>query len=146
MRTEWWRVKEVLNAVNGSTLLGVAVAAVGKAQVSRGPRGLLLATGYAYRFPLGRAFTVGNVVLTRQDLGWWEGRERVLLHEERHSWQYAVTLGLPFLPLYAAALGWSYLRGGDWWSHNIFETHAGLADAGYPPVSRRQQQRLGRTA
>jgi hypothetical protein len=140
------RLTAVANAVNGSTLLGLVVAAAGRAQVSRGPRGLLLATGYAIPFPPAGAFTLGNVVLTRHDAGWWAGRERVLVHEERHSRQYAVTLGLPMLPLYAVAAGWSYLRGGDWSTYNVFERRAGLADGGYPLVSRRQRRRRPRTA
>jgi hypothetical protein len=142
----WWRVKAAVNLLNGSTLLGLAVVAVGRARTSRGPRGLVLATGYRYRFPPAGAFTVGNVVITRHDPDWWEERPRVLLHEERHSLQYAVTLGLPMLPLYALAAAWSYLRGGDWSTYNLFETRAGLADGGYPTLSRRQRRRLARTA
>jgi hypothetical protein len=142
----WWRVKAALNVVNGSTLLGVAVAAAGRARLAQGPRGLLLATGFAYGFPPASAFTVGNVVLTRHDPAWWEGRERVLVHEERHSWQYAAVLGLPMLPLYVVAAGWSWLRGGDWSTYNVFERRAGLADGGYPLVSRRQRRRRPRTA
>jgi len=68
------------------------------------------------------------------------------VHEERHSWQYALTLGLPMLPLYAVAAAWSYLLGGDYATHNVFEVRAGLADGGYPPLSRRQRLRRGRTA
>ncbi|HSE55536.1 MAG TPA: hypothetical protein VLB03_07365 [Nocardioidaceae bacterium] len=142
---EWWRVKAVVNAVNGSTALGLAVAATGRARFSRGPRGLVLATGFAFRFPPAGAFTIGNVVVTRHDLSWWGPRQRVLVHEERHSWQYAVTLGLPMVPLYAVAACWSYLRGGDWSTYNVFETRAGLADGGYPSISRRRR-RLVRTA
>jgi hypothetical protein len=136
-----WQVKSVVNVVNGSTPLGLLVAAAGRARLSRGPRGLVLATGYAYRFPPAGAFTVGNVVLTRHELGWWDDRARVLAHEERHTWQYAASLGLPMLPLYAAAAAWSYLRGGDWSTYNVFETRAGLADGGYPLLSRRERQR-----
>lgn len=142
----WWRLKAAANAVNGSTLLGLGVAAVGRARLARGPRGLVLATGYDLPFPMAGAFTVGNVVLTRHDPAWWDGRDRVLVHEERHSWQYVVTLGLPFLPLYAVAAGWSFLRGGDWSTYNLFERRAGLVDGGYPLVSRRQRRRLARTA
>lgn len=141
-----WRVKAVLNAVNGSTLLGLGIAAVGRARLTRGPRGLLLATGFAYRFPPAGAFTVGNVVVTRHPEEWWESRDRMLRHEERHSWQYVAALGLPMLPLYALAAAWSYLRGGDHSTYNVFETRAGLADGGYPLVSRRQRLRRGRTA
>ncbi|HEX6248716.1 MAG TPA: hypothetical protein VFZ64_12670 [Nocardioidaceae bacterium] len=142
---EWWRLKAVLNAVNGSTLVGLGIARVGQARVRRGPRGLLLATGYRLGFPHASAFTVGNVVLTRHDPAWWESRPRLLVHEERHSWQYVVLLGLPMLPLYGAAAAWSYLRGGDPATHNLFETRAGLEDGGYPTVSRRQRRR-SRTA
>ena len=142
----WWRVKTLVNLVNGSTLLGLAVAAAGRARVSRGPRGLLLATSFAYRFPRAGAFTLGNVVLTRHDVEWLAQRDRMLAHEERHSWQWAVTCGLPMLPLYVAAMGWSYLRGGDLSTYNVFEVRAGLEDGGYPLVSRRQRRRRGRTA
>ena len=143
---QWWRVKSVVNAVNGSTLLGLGIAGLGRARLSRGPRGLVLATGYAYPFPRAGAFTVGNVVLTRHDAAWLGRRERMLLHEERHSWQFAVTLGLPMLPLYAVAAGWSYLRGGDVSTYNVFEVRAGLEDGGYSLVSRRQRLRRERTA
>lgn len=141
----WWHVKAVVNAVNGSTLLGLGIAAVGRARVGRGPRGLVLATGYRLGFPHASAFTVGNVVLTRHEVSWWETRSRLLVHEERHSWQYVALLGLPMLPLYGAAAAWSWLRGGDPATYNAFETRAGLADGGYPLVSRRQQRRA-RTA
>lgn len=143
---QWWRVKAVVNAVNGSTLLGLGVAAVGGARLRPGPRGLVVATGYRLPVPPAAAFTVGNVVVTRHGPGWWERHPRVLAHEERHSWQYAVTLGLPMLPLYGAAAAWSYLRGGDYATYNVFETRAGLADGGYPLLSRRQRLRPARTA
>ena len=145
---DWWRVKSVVNAVNGSTLLGLGLAVAGRADLRRGPRGLVLATGYRIGFPAAGAFTVGNVVITRHDPAWWGRREAMLVHEERHSWQWAVAMGLPMLPLYVAASAWSYARGGDWSTYNLFETRAGLADGGYPMVSRRERRRLrpGRTA
>jgi hypothetical protein len=142
----WWRVRAVANAVNGSTLLGLGVAAVGRADVRRGPRGLLLATGYRWSFPRAAAFTVGDVVLTRHDEAWWDGRDTMLRHEERHSWQYAACLGVPMLPLYVVAAAWSYLRGGDPAVHNAFERLAGLEDGGYPLLSRRERERLQRHA
>jgi hypothetical protein len=129
---QWWRVRQVVNAVNGSTLLGLGIAAIGGARVRHGPRGLLLATGFRFDFPPAGAFTVGDVVLTRHDLDWLAARPRLLAHEERHCWQYVACLGLPLLPLYAVAAGWSYLRGGDPATHNLFERIAGLADGGYP--------------
>ena len=55
----------------------------------------------------------------------------LLRHEERHSSQYAC-LGVPFLPLYFVAAGWSLLRTGNPGSANLFERHAGLQAGGYP--------------
>lgn len=134
-----WRWRQVANAVNGSTLVGLAVAAVTGARVIRGPRGLLLATGYRPALPRARAFTLGDVVLSRHDEAWWTGRDRLLRHEEQHAWQYAACLGLPMLPLYGAAAAWSWLRGGDPATHNAFERLAGLEDGGYPLLSRRER-------
>lgn len=54
----------------------------------------------------------------------------MLSHEEEHSWQYAYCLGLPFLPLYAIATGWSWLRTGDRASTNALEVQAGLSSGG----------------
>jgi hypothetical protein len=138
---DWWRVKEAANALNLSTAAGVGVAAAGRARLVRGPRGLLLATGYRLPLPAAPAFTVGNVVLTRHDEAWVAARPRLLAHEERHSWQYAACLGLPMLPLYLLAAGWSWARGGDPATHNVFERAAGLADGGYPLVSARERRR-----
>lgn len=138
---QWWRVKAVLNLLNLSTPLGVAVGALGRAAFRRGPRGLVLGHGYRLGFPVARAFTVGNVVLTRHPDGFLEERPVLLAHEERHTWQYAACLGLPFLPLYLLALVWSYLRGGDRAVHNVFERLAGLEDGGYPTVSARARRR-----
>lgn len=126
------RVKWCANWANGSTALGLAIARAGRAQVSRGPRGLYLAGGYRFGFPVAGAFTVGNVVLTRSD---WDRLQQLhpdlIAHEEQHSWQYVVCGGLPFLPLYGAALAWSWVRTGDFASRNVFERNAGLALGGY---------------
>ena len=130
----WWRVKQVANLVNGSTVLGLAVGCAGGARFSRGPRGLVLATGFRLSLPWAGAFTVGNVVTTRHDADWLRARPGLLRHEERHSWQYVVCLGLPMLPLYLLAGGWSYLRAGDLATGNPFERLAGLADGGYVRV------------
>lgn len=125
-------LRAVANTLNGSTLLGLAVARWGRCRVTRGPRGLLLADRYRFRFPIAGAFTVGDVVLTRHE---WP--ERVVMypdlldHEERHSRQYAVCGGLPFIPLYVAAMAWSWLRTGDRASANVFERRAGLQAGGY---------------
>lgn len=133
------RSKQVVNVLNGSTLLGLAVATAGGARLTHGPRHLVLAHGYRWPIPPAAAFTLGNVVLTRYPEGWWSGRDRLLRHEERHSWQYVVCLGLPMLPLYLFAAGWSLLRGAGPAGHNVFERLAGLEDGGYagPPGTTR---------
>ena len=67
----------------------------------------------------------------------------LLGHEERHSTQYAWCLGLPFLPLYFLAAGWS-LRTGNPGIANVFERHAGLQAGGYPgPASLDTHPRTG---
>jgi hypothetical protein len=142
----WWRFRVVANVVNLATPLGLLVALAGRCRLRRGPRGLVLASGYRLPVPANPAFTVGDVVLTRREPGFLEQRPRLLAHEERHSWQYAACLGLPMLPLYAAAAGWSYLRGGDVAVHNPFERLAGLADGGYPEVSARRRRRRAAAA
>ena len=58
-------------------------------------------------------------------------RPRLLVHEERHSTQYAYCLGVAMVLLYVLASAWSLLRTGDPASRNIFERLAGLADGGY---------------
>ena len=76
----------------------------------------------------------------------------LLGHEERHSTQYAWCLGLPFLPLYFIAAGWSLWRTGNPGSANIFERHAGLEAGGYPRPGlpgtrpRGRTDRMGATA
>lgn len=135
----WWRAKRVANLLNGSTALGAAVAVIGGAHLTRGPRGLLVANGYRLPFPTAGAFTVGNVVATRHDRAWLDARPGLLRHEERHTWQYVVCLGLPMLPLYLVAAAWSYVVGGDPGTHNVFERLAGLEDGGYSATSARER-------
>lgn len=139
----WWRLRLVLNLLNGSTLLGLLIALACRADLTSGPRGLVIGSGFRLAVPPNPAFTVGNVVITRRDPGWLESRPRMLAHEERHASQYAACLGLPFLPLYAAASAWSWLRGGDPAVHNLFERRAGLAAGGYPLLSARARARGG---
>lgn len=126
------RIRAVVNVVNGSTVAGLLVAVVGRAQLRRGPRGLILAQGYRLPVPPAPAFTVGNVIVARYD---WdllnEYRPQLLVHEEKHTTQYAVCGGLFYLPLYVVASGWSWLRTGDVASRNVFERGAGLLDGGY---------------
>ena len=126
------RLRQVANLVNGSTVLGLAVAAAARTEVSRGPRGLILAAGYRWRVPFAGAFTLGNVVLCRCRTAELLSRPALLGHEEKHCSQYAWCLGVPFLPLYFLAAGWSLIRTGNPGTGNVFEHHAGLLAGGYP--------------
>ena len=132
------RLRRLGNWLNLSTPLGLAAARTGKGAVRPGPRGLLLAEGYRLRFPIASAFTVGDVLITS---GRWSAllveRPALLDHEERHSWQWFACLGLPFLPIYGAAMAWSVLRTGDRAAANVFERRAGLEQGGYPQVAPR---------
>jgi hypothetical protein len=121
------RIRQVVNAVNGSTLFGLAVARLGGARFGKGPGGLILATGYRLPIPKNPAFTVGNVVVSRRPLA----SDRMLQHEAKHATQWAVCLGFPMLPLYGVASAWSWLRARDYSSRNVFERLAGLDDGGY---------------
>ncbi|MBB6403291.1 hypothetical protein [Arthrobacter sp. AZCC_0090] len=126
------RLRQIANALNLSTLPGVMIARAANAPRTRGPRGLIIASGYGWTLPKAAAFTVGNVVLFRAGSA-SAGTDPVLLgHEERHSTQYAYCLGLPFLPLYLLCAIWSLLRTGNPGTRNFFERQAGLAAGGYP--------------
>jgi len=138
-----WRVRQVVNVVNLSTPLGLLTALVGRARVSRGPDGLLLAKRFRLGVPA-PAFTLGNVVLIRIDDEALTGRPGLLRHEARHASQYACCLGPVMLPLYGLAAAWSWLRCRDPSSYNVFEVRAGLADGGYQ--DRRRPARDSRVA
>jgi hypothetical protein len=126
------QLRFVGNWINLTTPLGLLAGRIGGAQAKRGPRGLYLAEGYRYGFPVASAFTIGNVVITSRS---WDqllsANPNLLLHEERHSWQYLACGGLPFFPLYGLAMAWSYVRSGSPATDNVFERAAGLVDGGY---------------
>jgi hypothetical protein len=120
------------NWLNLTTPLGLAVAALGRADVRRHPRGLFLAEHYRLPFPAAGAFTVGNVLITGSDWDELLNRyPRLLEHEEAHTWQYLYCLGLPYYLVYTGCLAWSVLRTGDRASRNFFERRAGLQHGGY---------------
>jgi hypothetical protein len=125
------RARQLANLANGTTLLGLALARAAGTAVAKGPRGLVIASGYRWTLPHAGAFTMGNVVICRAAAGQLLSNTALLRHEERHCSQYASCLGLPFLPLYFLAAGWSQLRTGDPASANIFERLAGLEAGGY---------------
>jgi hypothetical protein len=126
-----YRVRLVVNAVNGSTLLGLLVAAAGRARLTDGVNGLLVAERYRLPVPAASAFCVGNVILTRMDRDALASADRLLAHEARHATQYACCAGPVMLPLYFIAAGMSWVLTGDFGSRNVFERRAGLADGGY---------------
>ncbi|GGK61450.1 hypothetical protein [Ornithinimicrobium pekingense] len=128
-------LRNVLNWVNLSTPLGLALAGAGGCRLRRGPERCFLADRYRWRFPAAGAFTVGDVVLSRHDLDLLAARRPTLVrHELVHSRQWAYCWGLPFLPLYVASMGWSWLRTGDRAARSVFEREAGLHDGGYADV------------
>ncbi|MDZ4090201.1 MAG: hypothetical protein U1D68_03220 [Arthrobacter sp.] len=128
------RLRQLANVLNATTPLGLLLAGCARAPVRRGPRGLLVATGYRWRLPFAGAFTVGNVVIFRAGPAEVLANPVLLGHEERHCTQYAWCLGLPFLPLYFLAAGWSLARTGNPGTRNVFERHAGLQAGGYPEL------------
>ncbi|WP_347110639.1 DUF4157 domain-containing protein [Paenarthrobacter sp. S56] len=125
------RLRQIANAVNFSTPLGLLVAAASRSRLSKGPRGLLIAAGYRWKIPHARAFTLGNVILFRAAHGVAASDDRLMGHEERHSTQYAWCMGLPFLLFYGVAAAWSMLRTGNPGLANFFERQAGLEAGGY---------------
>ena len=142
------RVRAVGNALNLSTVLGLGVAVAGRARLRRGPDALLIAEQYRLPLPKAGAFTVGNVVVVpKHFMAELEHHHPgTMAHEATHAWQYFGFFGLPFLPAYALAAGWSWLRTGDPASANWFERNAGLVSGGYPEQPRNNAglKRIGR--
>jgi hypothetical protein len=126
------RLRTVLTALNGTTLVGLALARASGATIRRGRDGVLIAENYRGRFPTQTCFTVGSVVLTRRTADWLlhEHHTDLFGHESRHVSQYAL-LGPLFWPAYWLACGWSYALTGSYGTRNVFERHAGLAGGGY---------------
>jgi hypothetical protein len=123
------RVRQAVNLVNGSTLTGLGVAALGGAALARTVDGLFLGTGYRLPVPPAPAFCLGNVIVTRRD-GIDPGSS-LFAHEARHATQFAWCGGVVMIPLYLAAAGVSWALTGDFGARNVFERRAGLADGGY---------------
>lgn len=139
--TRWTRVRTILNWLNLSTPLGLAVARAGGATIVRRGRGTYLATGYRYGFPVASAFTIGSVITSKHDPAYFAARPVLLQHEDRHCTQYAFVLGVVMLPVYFFFIGLSWVVAGDHSSYNPFERLAGLADGNYPPATTRRAKR-----
>jgi len=115
--------------VNGSTLAGLGVAALGGAAIARSVDGLFTGTGYRLPVPPAPAFCLGNVIVARD--GGIDPGSPVFRHEARHATQFAWCGGVVMIPLYLAAAGVSWVLTGDFGARNVFERRAGLADGGY---------------
>jgi hypothetical protein len=128
-----WRRR--LTLINGTTLTGLALAKAAKTTRVRTPDGIIVAGGYRLPVPRQTCFTVGSVILTRNDPGWLLAPERAELlgHEMRHAGQYAV-LGPLFWPAYWLACGYSYALTRSYGARNVFERRAGLQAGGYPEL------------
>lgn len=128
------RSRRIVNAVTLATPVGLGLARLGRARLSAGPRGTVLAVAYRLPLPAPRAaaVTIGDVVLLRLDADQVAARPRLLEHEVQHAEQWARGLGMVGFPLaYGLASLWSWLTVGDAASNNVFERAAGLADGGY---------------
>lgn len=135
--TAWTRVRTAVNWLNLSTPLGLLIAVVGGATISRRGRGTYLAGGYRWSFPAAGAFTVGSVITSRHDTGWLLDRPVLLRHEDRHCTQYAFLIGIVMIPIYILCVGLSYAVAADHSSYNPLERLADLDDGGYPPPTTR---------
>ena len=123
------RARQLVNLANGSTLVGLGVAALGGIRVARSADGLFLGTGYRLPVPPAPAFCLGNVIVTRLDE--LTPGSRLFRHEARHATQYACCGGVLMVPLYLAAAAVSWALTGDFGARNVFERQAGLTDGGY---------------
>jgi hypothetical protein len=89
------RLRQLANLLNASTPLGLLLARLAGTTTLKGPRGLIIATGYDRKLPIAGAFAVGNVIIYRTGPEAALANSVLLGHEERHSTQYAC-FGLPF--------------------------------------------------
>jgi hypothetical protein len=126
-----YRLRLAANVINGSTLAGVMVATIGRAELRPAGDGLLAGSGYRLPVPAAAAFCLGNVMVTRLSHDAFTANPRLFAHEARHATQYACCAGLAMLPLYGIAAAVSWALTGDFGSRNVFERRAGLADGGY---------------
>ncbi len=136
------QARSIANWVTLATPLGLLISRVGGCRVRPGPRGLSVASGYRLAIPGARAFTVGNVIVVREERHLLQ--PQLFAHEERHASQWALCLGvIGFPPCYGLAALWSFLLTGDAHSRNVFERRAGLAAGGYRVRSVRWRRRAG---
>lgn len=130
-----YRIRQLINALNLSTLLGMAIVKIRGGTLSSGPDGLVIARNVTRRFGFAGGVTIGNVIIVPEHIPL---SNDLLDHEAAHSTQWAACIVL-FLPLYWLSCLWSWLRTGDYYSRNIFERRADLGKGGYveQPLRRR---------
>lgn len=142
-RAIWLR--RLLNVLNLSTPLGLALAFAARARLQRGPHGLIFAFECPFLAAAASAMTVGDVVLVKPGCERVAASPAMVDHEARHSFQYAWLLGpLGFFPAYLLASAWSLWRTGHPALANIFEIRADLADGGYVEVCVDGDDAIGR--
>jgi hypothetical protein len=125
----------VTNWVTLGTPLGLLIARFGRSRITRGPYGLRLARGFQLGPVRGRAMTIGDVVLIGLTDEQLDRRPDLLIHEARHSGQYARWLGpIVFFPAYGVASLWSWWFTGDFALRNGFEVAADLVQGGYARI------------
>jgi len=121
------RIRQWVNALNLSTVAGMAIVKVRGGSLTSGPDGLVIATNVTRRFRFAGGVTIGNVVIVPEHIPLTAD---LLAHEAAHATQWAVCV-VAFLPLYWLACLWSWIRTGDYFSRNVFERRADLAKGGY---------------
>jgi hypothetical protein len=126
-----YRARLTANLLNGSTLAGILVAAIGRARLAKAGDGLVIALRYRFPVPPAPAFCLGNVIVTRLDAEAAADAPALLAHEARHATQFAWCGGVVMVPLYFLAAAVSWLLTGDFGAANVFERRAGLAGGGY---------------
>jgi hypothetical protein len=140
-RSRLWRLRAAVNWVNLSTPLGLAVGLISMGhRQAPDPLYRIIQVVGCRRLPTRGGFvTIGNALLIRAGLETMI-RDSDLVHEGRHSTQYAFCGGLAAIPLYGAASLVSYFATGDWYEANLFEVRAGgIGTEGYsaPPDASR---------
>ena len=131
------RLRQWVNALNLSTLAGMAFVKIRGGSLTSGPDGLVIATNVQRRFGFAGGVTIGNVVIVPEHIPLTAD---LLAHEAAHSTQWAACV-VAFLPLYWLACLWSWIRTGDYFSRNVFECRADLAKGGYVERSTRSSRR-----
>lgn len=132
------RLRQWINALNLSTLVGIALVKIRRGTLTTGPDGLVVATNVTRRFGFAGGVTIGNVIIVPEHIAL---TPELLEHEAAHATQWAACVVL-FLPLYWLSCLWSWIRTGDYFSRNVFERRADLTKGGYVEQPTRSKRRV----